>query len=183
MFKKTRNKLNPNEIQKIEHLFQKYRALMHYIANNILVDKNLAEDAVSESFEKIINNLDKIDIAENAKTKAFIAIITKNTAINIYNAAKKLTNFDEWETLPDESSNVETAVIGEETYSNILNLVNELPQIYREILILHLFNELSYKEIAESLNISYNLAKKRAYRAKSMLIKQLQDGGGKNDEI
>jgi len=51
---------NENDRNKIEQIFLKYRGLMHYIARSILTDSSLADDAVSESFLKIMKNMDKI---------------------------------------------------------------------------------------------------------------------------
>ena len=73
---------------KFELLYEKYRKLMFYIANNILNDEYLAEDAVHQTFIKI-KNLDKIDDVSCHKTKSFIVIMVRNTAINMYNRRKR----------------------------------------------------------------------------------------------
>ena len=62
---------------------------MFYVANDILKDNYLAEDAVHKAFLKLINHLDKIWETESQKTKSFIVIITKNIAIDMYRKCKK----------------------------------------------------------------------------------------------
>jgi len=82
---------------KFELLYEKYRKLMFYIANNILNDEYLAEDAVHQTFIEILKNLDKIDDVFCHKTKNFIVIMVRNTAINMYNRRKRnsVVPFDE----------------------------------------------------------------------------------------
>lgn len=48
------------EKQGFELLYETYRKLMHWVANNILHDEKLAEDAVHEAFLRIIKNFHKI---------------------------------------------------------------------------------------------------------------------------
>ena len=52
---------NENDRNKTERLYKQYKYLIFSEANKILQDKHLAEDAVHQSFIKIINNLHKID--------------------------------------------------------------------------------------------------------------------------
>ncbi|RRH15882.1 RNA polymerase sigma factor, partial [Clostridioides difficile] len=74
---------------KFEEIYIKYKKLMFYVANQILKDDVLAEDAVHSSFLKIIDNLDKVNDVNSPKTKGFVVIIVKRISINIYNRRKK----------------------------------------------------------------------------------------------
>jgi len=76
---------------KFEILYTTYRKLMFYVANRILKDQYLAEDAVHQAFIKIIENLDKIEDVHCHKTKSYIVIIVRNNAINMYNRRKRNT--------------------------------------------------------------------------------------------
>lgn len=64
------------EKSKLENLYYEYKALMKYIAFNILGDNGLAEDAVHEAFIKLTRHLDGIGEIKSLKTKAFIVIIS-----------------------------------------------------------------------------------------------------------
>ena len=50
-----------NTAQKVERLYQKYKNLMYHEAFQILKDHAQAEDAIHQSFVKIMANLDKVD--------------------------------------------------------------------------------------------------------------------------
>jgi len=118
---------------KFEILYTTYRKLMFYIANQILKDEYLAEDATHQAFLKIIENIDKIEDVHCHKTKSYIVIIVKNNAINLYNKRKRNT------TIPLEQMEF---CISDESFSRLEDLdyltktVMKLPVIYKEVLTL-----------------------------------------------
>ena len=65
---------------KIERLYMCYRNLMYKEALEIVQNPHSAEDAVSESFVRIIKNLHKIDEQDRPKTRSFLVIICRNVA-------------------------------------------------------------------------------------------------------
>ena len=72
------------ERSKLENLYYEYKALMKYVAFNILEDNGLAEDAVHEAFIKLTRHLDGIDEIKSHKTKAFIVIIIRCVALDMH---------------------------------------------------------------------------------------------------
>ena len=81
---------NEDDKIKFEDIYNKYKKMMFWIANQILKDERDIEEVVQDSFIKIIRNLDKIEKINSKKTKSFISIIVKNTAIDVYR--KNLSN-------------------------------------------------------------------------------------------
>jgi len=130
---------------KFEILYTTYRKLMFYIANRILNDEYLAEDAVHQAFLKVIENLDKIEDVNCHKTRSYIVTIVRNNAINMYNRRKRNT------TIPLEQMEF---CISDETFNRSEDLdyltkaVMKLPVIYKEILTLKYVQECSNAEIA-----------------------------------
>ncbi|WP_343097458.1 RNA polymerase sigma factor, partial [Clostridioides difficile] len=74
---------------KFEKIYEKYRQIMFYVANKILKDDHLSEDAVHNAFLRIIKNIDKIDEVDSPRTKAFIVIIVERIAIDFYRKRKR----------------------------------------------------------------------------------------------
>lgn len=83
---------SPEDKRKIEKLYEKYHKLMYVIAYNILKHREDAEDAVIESWEKIIRHLDKINEIDCQETKSFFVIVVERTAIDYYRRNKKRNN-------------------------------------------------------------------------------------------
>jgi len=156
---------------KFEILYTTYRKLMFYIANRILKDQYLAEDAIHQAFLKIIENFDKIEDVHCHKTRSYIVIIVRNNAINMYNRRKRNT------TIPLEQMEF---CISDETYSRSEDLdyltkaVMKLPVIYKEVLTLKYVQALSNAEIAQTLGISEATVRKRLERARHKLQESLK---------
>ena len=72
---------SPEDKRKVEKLYEKYHKLMYVVAYNILKHHEDAEDAVIESWKKIICHLDKINEIDCQETKSFFVIVVERTAI------------------------------------------------------------------------------------------------------
>lgn len=52
---------NKNKVSKLERIYERYSTIMYKEAYSILYDKSDSEDAVQQSFIKIMHSLDKIN--------------------------------------------------------------------------------------------------------------------------
>lgn len=165
---------------KLEQMYYEYRVLMYKIAFEILGDKALAEDAVSESFVRIINNLHKIDEIKCPQTRNFLVIICRNVAIDIYNSHKPIKYAQELDentvNEKEEFSNPLDIVVSKENVEKIARAIEELDPIYRDVLILKRVYGMSRGEIADKMGVSVETVKKRLTRAtaklKEILVKE-----------
>jgi RNA polymerase sigma-70 factor (ECF subfamily) len=148
---------------------------MLHIAYSVLQNQADAEDAVQNAFISIAMNMDKIDEAISDKTEAYIYIITKNKARDLIRAAKRRIQYDDIDDhydLSDDSFMQE--LTSQSQYSNILDCIYRMDDIYREMLILHYINNMSAKEISRTLNIALNTVRSRISRGKQMLKEILE---------
>jgi RNA polymerase sigma-70 factor (ECF subfamily) len=155
---------------KFELLYEKYRKLMFHVANQILEDPYLAEDAVHHAFLKIIENLDKIDNVQSHKTKSYIVTIVKNRAINLYNHRRRHVMVP----LEEIQYNLASEMDAQEDMDSVTNAVINLPIIYQEVLKFKYVQELSNTEIAQMLDISEATVRKRLERSKKKLEEILE---------
>lgn len=169
--------------EKITQIYEKYYGLMLYIAMKVLFDRALAEDAVSESIEKLIKNIHKVGDVSCYQTRSLIVIIVRNTALNILKKAKREGPEAEFEQIVDDALPVSEEVLSMEGYKNIVEIVNNLPDTYRDVAILSLVHEYEHREIAETLGISYEAVKMRLSRAKKIVRDKLSlKGGGRGGD-
>ncbi len=165
---------------KFELIYEQYGKLMFYIANQILKDNFLAEDAVHDSFIKIIENLDRIQDVNCHKTKSFIVIIVKNHSINMYNNRKRkfCVSLDEVQHILFKD--FDDSVLENSNENNINNLgdigkaIVQVPAMYKDVMILKFVHELANKEIAALLNINEATVRKRIERAKQKIQASLE---------
>lgn len=166
--------------EKIKRIYEIYEQPMYRIAFAVLKRCDLAEDAVSDAFIRIIDRLKKIKAPDSPKTKAYIVKVIKSTSINIYRKNKRLlvreSPIDEViKQIPDTSQNVEEHVEAVMDRQNKRNLLNKLNETDRNIINLRCGNELSWKEVAERTSLTESTARKRFERARKHLISMKGD--------
>ena len=162
---------NEDDKNKIVQIYEQYRGLMLHIATQVLHDRATAEDAVSESIEKLIRNLHKVGDVSCYKTRALVVVIVRNTAINIWNKNKRAGygNDDEIERISDKAPLLSDNIVSIEGYDKIVDIINVLPDTYKDVAVLSLLHEYSHSEIAKILDIGYDTVKMRLSRAKKIL--------------
>lgn len=166
---------------KLERLYMEYRNAMFYVANNILHDEFLAEDAVHQSFLRIYNCLDKIDENNCRKTRNFLVIICKHISIDVYNRRKKNAEDELDSDITSVGDSIPDIVISNANIERLHELIGKLKPIYQEAIFYRFFYEFSVEEIAALKSINVKNAQKRIERSKKQLLKLLSEEGELNE--
>lgn len=160
----------PEERDRFERIYLKYRYLMLHVANNILQNHHDAEDAVHEAFIAVIKNLEKFSDVESPKTRSLIVLIVERKAIDILRK-KQRENLLE---INEDILGIETPVPGDHS---LADAIARLPAHYREVLLMRYDNGLTTREIAKLLDITESGVRKMLGRAKRELRSELQKDG------
>jgi len=152
-------------------LVTRYEAKLKRYARKFLSRKEDIEDLVQDVFVKAYEHIQSFDTS--LRFSPWIYRIAHNVFVNELKRANRLgfSIFDPYTLLPFLSAR-ETAdgeVINEEVRRQIDVSLETLSPKYREILILHYFEELSYKEISEVLHIPVTTVGVRMTRARERL--------------
>ena len=78
----------PEEKIRFEQIYLKYRGLMYHVADNILHNRQDAEDAVHNAFLRIIKKFSKFQNTPPKELAPQIVVITKNEAISLLRKRK-----------------------------------------------------------------------------------------------
>lgn len=129
------------------------------------------DDILQEVFMKIIKNFDKVSKSENLRH--YIYGIVRNSVNDYFRSKRPLIDYREVK----ESLNEEESISLNETVAEccIRPFINKLPQDYRDALLASEFQEISQKELAMKLGISYSGAKSRVQRGKEKLKNMILD--------
>jgi len=161
----------------VEALYEKYYRLLYKIAYDILGDATLSEDALHETFVRVMKNLHKIDAIESTQTKNFLAIICRHISYDMYKKQYN-TDFDNTpiEEAPSQgyASDPQEIVLNAEALQIATEAIKALKPIYRDVLLLCINHDMSYAEIAQALQISEETVRKRLYRARQILKEQIR---------
>lgn len=167
---------------KFESIYQSYKGMMTAIATQILHNKEDTEEAVQDSFLKIIFELEKINLKSCNKTRIFIAVIVRHTCYNIILKKKRSTNvisFDELDekeqpTSPENELPL-TALLNLQSYELLKEKISRMDEIYSSAIVLTYEFGYSDVEIARILSTTPQNIRVRLSRAKQILKKLLAE--------
>lgn len=162
-----------------EVLFTTYQSAMYRIAYAILRDDGLAEDAVQQTFLKLLKEFPKIESITSNKTKSFIVILVRNTAIDLYRKRKRenIVYLDEIDvTQAGCVDSPEDQVLSSQGCEVMKEALLSLDERYSDILMLRYFHGYRNKEIAALLSLSEAVVASRIFQGKRLLTKRLKGG-------
>lgn len=164
------------EKDKFTEIYEQYQHFCWYVANQMLGDVHLAEDAVQETFLALTRHLDKIEESDSPKTKKFLLTIVKSKAVDILRKKRGAEAYaEELDTeLPDTSRDILDQYITKENYNHLISCVLELDEAYRVVFEYKYVHQLSDREIARLLDITPKLVNVRFYRARKKLQEMLE---------
>lgn len=159
-------KLKQRDVLACKQLYLQYADAMYNVCVRILQQPAEAEDALQEAFIKIFNNIQQY--RNESSIGSWMKQIVTNTCLNILRKKKLVLD----ELVDDISENEnERERENEHDYSieDIKKAIEELPQGYRVVFNLFMFEEYTHKQIAEMLEISESTAKSQLFKAKRKL--------------
>lgn len=160
---------------KLEEIYHLYNRDLFYVAFEILKDYHEAEDVVQTTILKLSDHLDKISNITDNSSKAFVVMIARNNAKNIYNRLKsrEIKPIEEYEnTLIDETYiSPEQHILRLDNSNWVAKQLELIKAEYADILTLRYTYDLSNKEISDMIEISEVNVRKRLSRAKKALHK------------
>lgn len=160
----------------VERLIEQYGQEVYKIAYFYMKETQLAEDVFQEVFYKVIKNYHKFNHQSSEKT--WLIRITINTCKDMLRTSwiKRVTTFG---VLQDSENEYEKPydIEKKETNKELYELIQRLPQKYKEILLLFYYKDLTYEEISEILQIPEGTVRSRLSRAREKLKKMMNERG------
>lgn len=112
--------------------------------------KETAEDLTSETFMKALKNFDKFD-GGRGKFSTWIYQIARNTVIDHYRAKKVNLNIDDVWDLSDDDQDIIRDLDASKKLKEVKKYLKNLASDQREIVLMRVWEGMSYREIAEAL--------------------------------
>lgn len=127
-------------------------------------DEALAEDIFQDTFIKVIQTLKSGRYNEEGKFLPWVMRIAHNLAIDSFRRNKKMPavrsddNNDVFATIGQPDMHVEDQICHDQVIGDVKKLIRFLPKEQKEVVIMRLYYKMSFKEIAETCDISINTA-------------------------
>ncbi len=167
------------------YLVQKYRRAMVSFMYRMAHNSAAAEDLAQEVFLRVYRSREKYEAS--AKFTTWLYRIATNLAVNHardtrHERAENTVSLDEPDTetgmtvdLPDESLSVEENIVRRERMLAIRQKVQALPERQKMAVLMHKYQQMDYRQIAEVLKLSESATKSLLFRAYETLRVQLKE--------
>jgi RNA polymerase sigma-70 factor (ECF subfamily) len=148
----------------LEILIKKHQQRLFSFIYGKVKDKDVTNDIFQDTFIKVIKTLKKGNYNEEGKFLPWIMRIAHNLIIDYFRKNNRLPNFknsdefDIFSIISDESLNAEKQIIQEQIFDDVRELINELPEEQKEVLIMRMYRDMSFKEISDNTGVSINTA-------------------------
>jgi RNA polymerase sigma-70 factor (ECF subfamily) len=129
-----------------------------------IADKDISNDIFQDTFIKVIKTLKSNSYNEEGKFLPWVMRIAHNLIIDHFRKSKKMPMYRETEefsifsVMSDDSLTIENQIIADQVEADIRRLIEELPADQKEVLIMRMYQDMSFKEISETTGVSINTA-------------------------
>ena len=157
----------------MSQLYQMYIEELSSVCYRYVPSESDAKDVLQNSFVKIFTSVPTIDYRDEPSFRGWMKKVVVNEALTFLKEKKKLQfmaqeidNLD----IPDDEPSTERI-----TADELHQLISELPDGYRTVMNLYVFEGYSHKNIAESLGFTPSTSASQLYFAKRLLSKKVKE--------
>ncbi|WP_223548371.1 RNA polymerase sigma factor [Aestuariivivens sp. NBU2969] len=157
------NYVNGNEFA-LETLITRHKQKVYSFIYSKVYDRDVAEDIFQDTFIKVIRTLKRKAYSEEGKFLPWVMRIAHNLVIDYFRKNNRMPKFDNstdfsiFSVLSDNDLNAEKRIIKEQVEIDVRRLVDELPEDQKEVLLMRIYKDMSFKEISEVTGVSINTA-------------------------
>lgn len=153
----------------IGELLERHKKRVFGYILNVVRDRNVAEDIFQETFFKVIRTLKKQQYNGEGKFIQWVMRISHNLSIDYFRQNQRISTIstiktadgkvlDVFDVVKVEDQSHEDKIVKHQIRKDLRKLVESLPQEQKEVVILRHYYDMSFKEIAETTNVSINTA-------------------------
>jgi RNA polymerase sigma-70 factor, ECF subfamily len=145
-------------------LIERHQSKVYGFIYSKVLDRDIADDIFQDTFIKVIKTLKGNSYNEEGKFLPWVMRIAHNLIIDTFRREKKMPmnrETDEYSIfsyMSDNTPNIESQLITKQVESDLLKLIDELPEDQRQVLEMRIYDDLSFKEIADMTGVSINTA-------------------------
>ena len=148
----------------LEILIKRHKQRVYSFIYSKVYDRDIAEDVFQDTFIKVIRTLKRGKYNEEGKFLPWVMRIAHNLVIDHFRKNNRMPKFDNtgefsiFSVLSDTSLNAEKALIKDQVETDVRRLIEELPDDQKEVLMMRMYQDMSFKEISERTGVSINTA-------------------------
>ncbi|MEM1003650.1 MAG: sigma-70 family RNA polymerase sigma factor, partial [Bacteroidota bacterium] len=148
----------------LETLINRYNQRISSFIYSKVLDRDVAEDIFQDTFIKVIKTLKRGSYSEEGKFLPWVMRIAHNLIIDYFRKNKRMPKFEGsddfniFSVIKDDKLNAEKRIIKDQIDRDLTLLIEELPDDQKEVLVMRIYKDMSFKEISENTGVSINTA-------------------------
>ena len=148
----------------LEILIKRHQQRLFSFIYSKVKDRSITEDIFQDTFIKVIRTLKKGNYNEEGKFLPWVVRISHNLIIDHFRKSNRMPTFrntdefDIFSVLGDGVLNAEKRIIKDQIHADVKELINELPEEQKQVLVMRMYNDMSFNEISENTGVSINTA-------------------------
>lgn len=148
----------------LEILIKRHQQRLFSFIYSKVKNRDTTEDIFQDTFIKVIRTLKKGKYNEEGKFLPWVMRIAHNLIIDYFRKSNRMPTFNNtdefniFSVISDEVLNAEKRIIQDQIHENVRELVEELPEEQKQVLIMRMYNDMSFNEISENTGVSINTA-------------------------
>ena len=145
-------------------LIKRHQSKIYGFIYSKISDRDVSDDIFQDTFIKVIKTLKSNAYNEEGKFLPWVMRIAHNLIVDHFRRNKKMPMFRETEEfsifsiMSDNAPNIESKIITAQVESDLQKLIDELPSDQKEVLVMRMYQDMSFKEISELTGVSINTA-------------------------
>jgi len=145
-------------------LIKRHKQKIYSFIYSKVYDRDITEDVFQDTFIKVIRTLKLGKYNEEGKFLPWVMRIAHNLVIDHFRKNNRMpkfdnsTDFDIFSVISDSSLNAEKSLIKSQVEEDVRRLIEELPEDQKQVLIMRMYNDMSFKEISDKTGVSINTA-------------------------
>ncbi|APA00842.1 MULTISPECIES: RNA polymerase sigma factor [Flavobacterium] len=143
-------------------LIKRHESKIYGFIYSKVSDRDVANDIFQDTFIKVIKTLKSNSYNEEGKFLPWVMRIAHNLIIDYFRKNKKMPLYRETEEfsvfsiMTDDTLTIENQLIANQVELDIQKLIEELPEDQKEVLVMRMYKDMSFKEISEITGVSIN---------------------------
>jgi RNA polymerase sigma-70 factor (ECF subfamily) len=143
-------------------LIKRHESKIYGFIYSKVSDRDVSNDIFQDTFIKVIKTLKSNSYNEEGKFLPWVMRISHNLVIDYFRKNKKMPLYRETEEfsvfsiMTDDALTIENQLIANQVELDIQKLIEELPEDQKEVLIMRMYKDMSFKEISELTGVSIN---------------------------
>lgn len=157
--------------EEFEKIYVRYFNDVFLFLKKLSKDESIAEEITSETFFKAMRSVDTF--RGETDIRVWLCQIAKNCYFSYLKKQQKIIDIDEVE-CTDSKSTIEEQILNQSDAMRIHHLLHDLAEPYKEVFMLRVFGELSFKQIADIFQKTDNWACVTYHRARNKILSQME---------